>query len=489
MDLTEIDDATLVVGSLRGDRDAFGRIVARYQTLICSLAYSATGSLSQSEDLAQETFATAWRLLGGLREPAKLRPWLCGILRNLSRRYRRDEVREPIYGAETLDTVVELPAAGTHPLDHTITREEEAILWRSLEQIPETYREPLILLYREHESIERVAQLLDLSEDAVRQRLVRGRKLLHEQVAAFVEGALAKTSPKQAFTVGVVAALPVTASSAKAATLATAVAAGGTVANAAAIWSVGGLLGTLGAAWISVRAQTDDAKSPRERRFVLQILGVRLLCGLLLIPLIYVFGNADSWFSPFDADLWRAAILFLLAAAGALFQVWSSRRRQEIQIADHTFVEAEWLQPRKTTEVSALSGESILGVRLKALKFMAVGVAASVIILLKVPWHTNQQKALNILMICAVALVASYRRFMNLPRYRSIRFGRILSGPVVAGLFTLFFVNMDAFRQNVGGHAAWEVSTTIVLLLNSLVVLAYAALIGWLIRLRRRESK
>jgi len=31
-------------------------------------------------------------------------------------------------------------------------REEEAILWRSLERIPETYREPLILFYREHES-------------------------------------------------------------------------------------------------------------------------------------------------------------------------------------------------------------------------------------------------------------------------------------------------------------------------------------------------
>jgi DNA-directed RNA polymerase specialized sigma24 family protein len=41
--------------SLAGNRDAFGWIVARYQSLLCSLAYSATGSLNQSEDLAQET--------------------------------------------------------------------------------------------------------------------------------------------------------------------------------------------------------------------------------------------------------------------------------------------------------------------------------------------------------------------------------------------------------------------------------------------------
>ena len=75
-------------------------------------------------------------------------------------------------------------------LAQAISQEEEAILWRSLERIPETYREPLILFYREHESVERVAQVLELSEEAVRQRLSRGRKMLHEEVAAFVEGAL-----------------------------------------------------------------------------------------------------------------------------------------------------------------------------------------------------------------------------------------------------------------------------------------------------------
>src|SRR5205807_100541 len=48
-------DTDLVTQSLDGDRDAFGQIVSRYQSLICSLAYSATGNLGQSQDLAQET--------------------------------------------------------------------------------------------------------------------------------------------------------------------------------------------------------------------------------------------------------------------------------------------------------------------------------------------------------------------------------------------------------------------------------------------------
>ena len=79
MHAAEFSDADLVAESRTGDREAFGRIVERYQTLIASLAYCATGDLSRSEDLAQETFVSAWKQLPELREPAKLRPWLCSI--------------------------------------------------------------------------------------------------------------------------------------------------------------------------------------------------------------------------------------------------------------------------------------------------------------------------------------------------------------------------------------------------------------------------
>ena len=207
----------MVSESLSGNREAFGRIVAQYQSLICSLAYSATGSLSQSEDLAQETFLAAWKQLADLREPEKLRAWLCGIARNLINYSLRRQGREPSHAAEPLETMEEPPAIEPLPPEQAIGREEEAILWRSLERIPEIYREPLVLFYRKHQSIEAVAQGLELSEDAVKQRLSRGRKLLHEQVLAFVEGALERTNPDRAFTAGVLAALPALAA-AKAAT-------------------------------------------------------------------------------------------------------------------------------------------------------------------------------------------------------------------------------------------------------------------------------
>lgn len=53
------DDPALVNASLNGDREAFAQIVTRYQALIASVAYSGTGNLAQSEDIAQETFVTA----------------------------------------------------------------------------------------------------------------------------------------------------------------------------------------------------------------------------------------------------------------------------------------------------------------------------------------------------------------------------------------------------------------------------------------------
>src|SRR5436190_1452546 len=91
MSFVEANDNDLVAASLDGNRDAFAEIVTRYQSLICSVAYSATGSLSQSEDVAQDTFVAAWKQLRTLKEPAKLRSWLCGIARNLvNNTLRRD---------------------------------------------------------------------------------------------------------------------------------------------------------------------------------------------------------------------------------------------------------------------------------------------------------------------------------------------------------------------------------------------------------------
>src|ERR1700756_4651570 len=95
-------DAELVQNCLTTGTDAFSEIVTRYQSLICALTYNATGSVARSEDLAQEVFLIGEKDRGRLREPAKLRSWLCGIARRLTAKTLRRETREPACAAALL---------------------------------------------------------------------------------------------------------------------------------------------------------------------------------------------------------------------------------------------------------------------------------------------------------------------------------------------------------------------------------------------------
>ena len=224
-----IGDARLVELCLQQDRHAFSTIVARYQSLICSIAYSACGDVGRSEDVAQDTFITAWKKLSDLKEPARLKAWLCGIARNLTQNNLRKEGRMQTSPLET-----EAHAAEADPHEQAVSREEESLVWKALEAMPPEYREPMVLFYREGQSTQAVAEALDLTEDAVSQRLSRGRKMLKENVAETVESALGRSVPGRAFTAAVLGALPIAfATPAKAAGLAVTVAKGATIASAA----------------------------------------------------------------------------------------------------------------------------------------------------------------------------------------------------------------------------------------------------------------
>jgi len=335
-----LDDARLVASCLEGNRQAYGELVERYQSPVCALAYSACGNVSQSEDLAQETFLIAWRKLRELREPPKFKSWLYGIARNLIKNSLRQQSLNPLAGAAPLDESLTACAAEANPVGRAISKEEEGILWQSLEQIPETYREPLVLFYRQQESIERVAAVLELSEEAVRQRLSRGRKLLHDRVVAFVEGALQRSAPGQAFTLSVMSALPgLTIAAGSSAVGATALK-GSTAGKAAASTSllVGGLLTKLllpAAAGIWMGSKLPE--SQRERQFTRKAFGL-LAVGAILYPLGLALGmhaTGNYW----DAHPQMLNLALLGSALGFVtvlvpYTTWISRiqiriRREE----------------------------------------------------------------------------------------------------------------------------------------------------------------
>ena len=183
---------------------------------------------------------------------------MCGIARNLARNSNRRAAR----GASQLDESVDPAALTPEPHDEAVSREEETLVWDALEVIPENYREPLILFYREQQSVAEVAAALDVSPDAVKQRLSRGRQMLREQVASVVEGAPAAMLP----------AVPVLATST------------GLLGGLA-----GGLLGLAGG-WIECWAPAQFAPTNRERRHQLKVgrrmLGVSVGRSVLLLAVM-----------------------------------------------------------------------------------------------------------------------------------------------------------------------------------------------------------
>jgi RNA polymerase sigma factor (sigma-70 family) len=280
--------------------------------------------------------------LAQLREPEKLRSWLCRIARNLTCDAVHQDGREPCHRAESLEEVAESHSPEPLPVDRAISNEEQAILWRSIERIPEIYREPLVLFYREHQSVEAVAHSLELSEDTVRQRLSRGRKMLHEEVLAFVEGALERTNPGKAFTVGVLAALPVFATSAKAATVEVTAAKGGAAAKAAASAGLFGalfvpVLGFFGN-YIRYRivmelAQTDQERERINRfyrKLIARILGFFVAYGLLMIWAWQIITNHDLVYTSLVVGL-MLPVTFVVFANGIWW--WQGQRQYAAALA------------------------------------------------------------------------------------------------------------------------------------------------------------
>ncbi|KMT66818.1 RNA polymerase sigma factor [Catenovulum maritimum] len=282
---TNTSDANLVLASLGGDRTAFGEIVAKYQNLLCSLAYSSVGDIKHSEDIAQETFVEAWKKLNTLKDPEKLKAWLCGILKFKVSRYRRVTDNQTLKQASDIDIKVD-QAPESLPMDEAaISEQEQNLLWQAINKMESNYREPLVLFYREHQSIERVASELDLSIDAAKKRLSRGRSLLKQAMTTFVEEGLAKSKPSISFTTGVLAAIEGVAPPAQIAGV------GVGSAKAGALFKISSFIIFLAAfsgvisSFFGVKAALAQSRTQNERMQVFKVVAI-----FFSIVIVYILG-------------------------------------------------------------------------------------------------------------------------------------------------------------------------------------------------------
>jgi len=480
LEKSPVTDAELVALSRSGHRDAFATIIARYQSLICAITYNSCGNAARSEELAQDTFVAAWRDLGGLHEPAKLKSWLCGIARNLVQNSLRRDHQVPTARAEPLSP--ELTDAGASPSEKAVSEEEERLVWRTLASIPADYREPMILYYREGQSASAVAAALDLTEEAVWQRLSRGRAMLRKGVEEQIETTLGRTRPNEALATAVLAALP--ASPLPMAALGSAVAKGGFVKTAVTLGAAVGWIGLYG---LNARAFIQNSKSPRERnwlaRRLLWRLGVGSVVGLLLFaaarqlpPSAY---SGVKSLDPMVQDVLLAAGLFGLALYGIVMVGRINRQRRQIQIEDGTWTAADWTAPESPNALltapkgaeASLRKVQLLTLVVSGLFFFVSGLGSM---------HAGHwaRAAFELAMVGFVPW--NLRRLRWQPRFDA-RSSTSARGALLCGVFTLIIYNSRHFSAWTG--AAGGLSG--VMAFNLGVILAYALLVR---RFARRQN-
>ncbi len=299
--------------SRQGDKAAYAEVVRHYQSLVSGITYNMTGDFHKSEDLAQETFLIAWNKLGELSHTSNITGWFCTIARNLAHRSFRKKQETP---AETLD---ERPSQQPDPADELLRKERSELIWSAIGEIDEKYRETLILYYRGGESVRAISEATGVSEESVRQRLVRARKSLKSRLETLIGDVLSETAPGETFTLAVLATLPgiaMLSTAAEAATATGAVATGtagtattGKAAGIAAFWTVLGplayFLGMFSFAWTTMWASVRNSPTLGSRRFRVY----NLFFGVLVfIPFCFLLGGA--------AGVWATYIPKIAEAQG-----------------------------------------------------------------------------------------------------------------------------------------------------------------------------
>jgi len=284
----QLADADLVLASLGGDRTAFCEIVTRHQSLLCAIAYSAVGDIKHSEDIAQETFVEAWKKLDTLSDPNKLKAWLCGIVRYKVSRFFRKETVQATYKATDIDDVAANLAEQAKLEDKAIDEQQQQMMWAALAKMPDNYREPLILFYREQKSVETVAAELMLSEDVVKQRLSRGRKQLRAAMLDIVEKALAKSKPGAAFTLAVMTSISTISPPAKASAFSAVVWKTSSFFKSATVLAFLAAFSGLISSFFGLLAGLAQSKTQRERHSTIKF--VALFLGSAALFIVVLFG-------------------------------------------------------------------------------------------------------------------------------------------------------------------------------------------------------
>ena len=171
----QIEEIGWVDQALRGNHAAFGQLMHRYAGAVYNLTYRMLGSAEDAEDASQEIFLRAYTRLASFDRQRRFSTWLLSVGSN----YCIDRLRRRRFSWVTLDdTAFALPSKERSPERIALDHEQQGIVQRALQQLPENYRMVTVLRYWSDLSYEEIAKVTGLPESTIKTRLHRARHML-----------------------------------------------------------------------------------------------------------------------------------------------------------------------------------------------------------------------------------------------------------------------------------------------------------------------
>ena len=180
----EKSDTELVTLARKGDKNAFGMLFQRYQMPMQRFAMRLTAAEESAPDLTQEAMLEAYRSLGSLRNPARFKSWLYGIMLNVY----RSRLRHRKIAFFSLEAIMQglrffpAPFSGTVLTPEEIAEEKEQYqtVLNALNALSPGDRDIILLFYYAQLNLPEIVKMLNLSAGTVKVRLHRARQRLKE---------------------------------------------------------------------------------------------------------------------------------------------------------------------------------------------------------------------------------------------------------------------------------------------------------------------
>jgi RNA polymerase sigma-70 factor (ECF subfamily) len=186
------DDPKFVERLRRGDKEACAICVREHSTHIYNLALKLTGDPVAAEDVLQETFLSAFKAIPRFEGKAQLSTWLYRIAHNAAlMRLRKRQVEtvsldEPVENEEGVPEPREFADWSESPEEALLDTELQQVMDAAVQSLSETLRSVFVLRDVNGLSTAQTAEVLGLSEEAVKSRLLRARLALRERLTAYM---------------------------------------------------------------------------------------------------------------------------------------------------------------------------------------------------------------------------------------------------------------------------------------------------------------